>query len=147
MKKTNVGEAYSPRGRAEKQQGNCCYHACESEKNGLGGAHVHEGAVTRVLPRHPDHPGTFGFIAPYSNKFCGDCNRLRVSSTGGLKLPGVYSDLVRVMGMEPVLHMRVTLSELVMSALVMVGVALLAAWVPARRAAALEPVEAMRHVD
>lgn len=68
-------------------------------------------------------------------------------SSGGLKLPGVYSDLVRVMGMEPVIHMRVTLSELVMSGLVMVGVALLAAWVPARRAAALEPVEAMRHVD
>ena len=51
------------------------------------------------------------------------------------------------MGMEPVLHMRVTFSELVMSGLAMVGVALLAAWVPARRAAALEPVEAMRHVD
>jgi cyclic pyranopterin phosphate synthase len=38
------------------------------------------------LHRHPDHPGTFGFIAPYGDKFCGDCNRLRVSSTGGLKL-------------------------------------------------------------
>jgi len=68
-------------------------------------------------------------------------------SGGGLKLPGVYSDFARVMGMEPVLHMRVTLPELVMSGLAMVGVALLAAWVPARRAAALEPVEAMRHVD
>lgn len=38
------------------------------------------------LYRHPDRPGTLGFIAPYSSKFCGDCNRLRVSSTGGLKL-------------------------------------------------------------
>jgi cyclic pyranopterin phosphate synthase len=28
----------------------------------------------------------FGFIAPYGAPFCADCNRLRVSSTGGLKL-------------------------------------------------------------
>ena len=44
------------------------------------------GGGVAELHRHPDHPGTLGFIAPYSKKFCGDCNRLRVSSTGGLKL-------------------------------------------------------------
>jgi cyclic pyranopterin phosphate synthase len=38
------------------------------------------------LHRHPDHSGTFGFIAPYGKKFCGECNRLRVSSNGSLKL-------------------------------------------------------------
>jgi ABC-type lipoprotein release transport system permease subunit len=66
---------------------------------------------------------------------------------GGLTLPGVYNEVVRMMGIEPVLQLRVTPSELVLPGLVMVGVALLAAWLPARRAASLEPVEAMRHVD
>jgi cyclic pyranopterin phosphate synthase len=45
----------------------------------------HGDGVAEIY-RHPDHQGTFGFIAPYSDKFCGACNRLRVSSTGGLKL-------------------------------------------------------------
>jgi len=35
---------------------------------------------------HPDHPGTLGFIAPITRKFCADCNRLRVSSGGDLRL-------------------------------------------------------------
>jgi cyclic pyranopterin phosphate synthase len=35
---------------------------------------------------HPDHAGKVGLIAPYSAGFCATCNRLRVSSTGGLKL-------------------------------------------------------------
>jgi ABC-type lipoprotein release transport system permease subunit len=66
---------------------------------------------------------------------------------GGLKLPGSYDEMVRMMGMEAILQLRVSVLELVASGLAMVGVALLAAWVPARRAASLEPVEAMRHVD
>jgi cyclic pyranopterin phosphate synthase len=36
--------------------------------------------------RHPDHAGRVGLIAPYSAGFCTTCNRLRVSSTGDLKL-------------------------------------------------------------
>jgi ABC-type lipoprotein release transport system permease subunit len=66
---------------------------------------------------------------------------------GGLKLPGSYDEMVRMMGMEAILQLRVSVLELVASGLAMIGVALLAAWVPARRAASLEPVEAMRHVD
>ncbi|MBI3534613.1 MAG: GTP 3',8-cyclase MoaA, partial [Deltaproteobacteria bacterium] len=30
--------------------------------------------------------GTIGIISPYSKDFCKSCNRLRVSSTGGLRL-------------------------------------------------------------
>lgn len=35
---------------------------------------------------HPDYLGTIGLIMPYSEHFCDDCNRLRVSSTGQLFL-------------------------------------------------------------
>jgi cyclic pyranopterin phosphate synthase len=35
---------------------------------------------------HPDFRGSFGIIAPYSNDFCSTCNRLRVTSQGGLRL-------------------------------------------------------------
>ncbi|MFC0677936.1 GTP 3',8-cyclase MoaA [Lysobacter korlensis] len=35
---------------------------------------------------HPDHAGTIGVIAPYSRDFCAACNRLRVTSTGDLRL-------------------------------------------------------------
>ncbi len=66
---------------------------------------------------------------------------------GGLKLPGAYDEMVRMMGMEAILQLRVSVLEVAASGLAMIGVALLAAWLPARRAASLEPVEAMRHVD
>jgi GTP 3',8-cyclase len=36
--------------------------------------------------RHKDFAGRLGVIAPYSKDFCASCNRLRVSSTGGLRL-------------------------------------------------------------
>ncbi len=39
-----------------------------------------------VVYRHPQYQGTMGLIAPYSRDFCKGCNRLRVSSTGGLRL-------------------------------------------------------------
>jgi cyclic pyranopterin phosphate synthase len=35
---------------------------------------------------HPDHAGKAGLISPYAAGFCATCNRLRVSSTGDLKL-------------------------------------------------------------
>ncbi len=35
---------------------------------------------------HPDHAGTIGLIAPYSEGFCDSCNRLRLSSRGKLHL-------------------------------------------------------------
>ncbi len=35
---------------------------------------------------HPAYAGRIGIIAPYSKDFCASCNRLRVSSRGGLRL-------------------------------------------------------------
>ncbi len=35
---------------------------------------------------HPDYRGQMGFIAPYEKDFCGNCNRLRVTSQGALRL-------------------------------------------------------------
>lgn len=35
---------------------------------------------------HPDYTGRIGIIAPYSRDFCAGCNRLRVTSTGDLRL-------------------------------------------------------------
>ncbi|HMN67743.1 MAG TPA: GTP 3',8-cyclase MoaA [Bdellovibrionales bacterium] len=35
---------------------------------------------------HESSMGRIGFISPYSKDFCSTCNRLRVSSTGGLRL-------------------------------------------------------------
>lgn len=35
---------------------------------------------------HPDYAGSIGLIAPYSKDFCTNCNRLRVTSRGALKL-------------------------------------------------------------
>lgn len=35
---------------------------------------------------HPDYQGAIGLIAPYSKDFCVGCNRLRVTSTGDLRL-------------------------------------------------------------
>ena len=39
-----------------------------------------------AMYRHPEHRGHAGLIAPYSENFCASCNRLRVSSTGNLRL-------------------------------------------------------------
>lgn len=36
--------------------------------------------------QHPDYAGKLGLIMPYSNNFCADCNRLRVSSEGNFHL-------------------------------------------------------------
>lgn len=35
---------------------------------------------------HQDYMGRMGIIAPYSTDFCATCNRLRVTSSGGLRL-------------------------------------------------------------
>jgi len=40
-------------------------------------------AVEHALP---GHPGRIGVIAPYRHGFCEDCNRLRVSAAGALRL-------------------------------------------------------------
>ena len=69
-----------------------------------------------------------------------------VELLGGLRLPGPYTRFLKAIGMTPLLHLRVTPIEVLGSALAMIGVAILAAWYPAHRAANLEPMEAIRHV-
>lgn len=72
---------------------------------------------------------------------------LGVEAVGGVPLPGVYDPGIALLGIEPLLRMRITWGEVVLSAVAMVAVAVAAAWIPARRAAALEPLETMRYVD
>ena len=45
-----------------------------------------EGDGPAVEVEHPDYRGRIGIIAPYAEGFCGDCNRLRISSRGALRL-------------------------------------------------------------
>lgn len=44
------------------------------------------GAGPAVNFTHADYQGSIGLIAPYSKDFCTGCNRLRVTSTGDLRL-------------------------------------------------------------
>ena len=44
----------------------------------------HDGPAVEL--HHKEFRGRLGFIAPYSKNFCKSCNRLRVSSVGGLRL-------------------------------------------------------------
>ena len=44
------------------------------------------GAGPAVNFSHSDYAGSIGLIAPYSKDFCSGCNRLRITSTGDLRL-------------------------------------------------------------
>ena len=44
------------------------------------------GAGPAVNFTHSDYAGSVGLIAPYSKDFCTGCNRLRITSTGDLRL-------------------------------------------------------------
>lgn len=61
----------------------------------------------------------------------------------GLVMPAIYQDTYDQMGIEPVLNLYMTVGQGVLSALLMLGMAVAASWLPARNAAALDPVEAM----
>jgi len=54
-------------------------------------------------------PGTIGFIAAISDHFCDKCNRLRLTSTGGLR-PCLYAD--KEIDVKEPLRMGATLEEL-----------------------------------
>jgi len=70
-----------------------------------------------------------------------------VQAFGGIPLWGQMADYMKEMGINPVLNMSIRASQVLLSAGAMTIVALLAAWLPARKASKLEPMEAMRYVE
>lgn len=62
----------------------------------------------------------------------------------GLVMPDIYKETYEQIGIEPVLNLYMTVGQGALSALLMLGIAVAASWLPARAAAGLEPVEAMR---
>jgi ABC-type lipoprotein release transport system permease subunit len=72
---------------------------------------------------------------------------LVVELFGGIPLWGQMAAYMKEMGINPVMHMSITAVQVLLSAGAMAVVAMLAAWLPARRAANLEPMEAMRYVE
>lgn len=72
---------------------------------------------------------------------------LIVEAFGGIPLWGQTADYMKEIGINPVLHMSITVRQVLLSAGTMTGVAILAAWMPARKASKVEPMEAMRHVE
>lgn len=72
---------------------------------------------------------------------------LVIEAFGGIPLWGQMADYMRELGIKPVLHMSITVRQVLLSAGAMAGVAMLAAWFPAWKASKLEPMEAMRYVE
>ena len=72
---------------------------------------------------------------------------LIVEAFGGIPLWGQMAAYMREVGIPPVFHMSITVPQVLLSAGAMAAVAMLAAWLPARRASKLEPMEAMRYVE
>jgi len=70
-----------------------------------------------------------------------------VEAFGGIPLPRQSADVLRSIGLSGVLHLRVDVGNVLLSAASMAAVALVAALFPAWRAAQFEPVEAMRYVE
>jgi len=72
---------------------------------------------------------------------------LIIEAFGGIPLWGSAAEMLKTIGMAPVLHLSINVGQVLLSAFAMAVVAVLAAWLPARRASKLEPVEAMRYVE
>jgi len=70
-----------------------------------------------------------------------------VEAFGGVPLPSQFADVFRSMGLSGEIHLSARAGDIVLSAAIMAAVALLAALIPAWRAARFEPVEAMRYVE
>ena len=70
-----------------------------------------------------------------------------VEAFGGIPLPSRFAEVFRSIGLSGVIHLRVNVGDVLISAAAMAAVALFAALLPAWRAAQFEPVEAMRYVE
>lgn len=70
-----------------------------------------------------------------------------VEAFGGIPIWGSAVQFTKAVGLNPVLHLRASASQVFLAAVSMAAVAILAAWFPAYRASKLEPVEAMRYVE
>ncbi len=64
--------------------------------------------------------------------------------SSGLVMPDIYKDTYEQIGIEPVLNLHMTVGQGAISALAMLGIAVAASWLPARNAASLDPIDAMR---
>lgn len=83
--------------------------------HGFSGSQWHYGRILETLQRSfaleklpdqphatsinyqvPDHQGQIGVIPAYSRTFCGTCNRLRITPTGGLKTCLYGADVLNV---------------------------------------------------
>jgi len=70
-----------------------------------------------------------------------------VEAFGGIPLWGQMAEYMKELGITPVMHMSITVQQVVLSAGAMAVVAMVAAWFPAWKASKLEPMEAMRYVE
>jgi ABC-type lipoprotein release transport system permease subunit len=64
--------------------------------------------------------------------------------SNGIALPESYRSIYAELGINPNLTLSMSTFEALLSAFIMIGIALLAAWLPARRAAKMDPTQAMR---
>jgi len=70
-----------------------------------------------------------------------------IEAFGGIPIWGSAVQFMKAVGLNPVLHLRASASQVLLAAAAMAAVAIVAAWFPAYRASKLEPVEAMRYVE
>ena len=66
------------------------------EKFGKAESFPHEKHSPAVTVRFPDFKGKIGFISPMSQAFCHECNRVRLTASGLLKLCLCFSDGINI---------------------------------------------------
>lgn len=101
----------------------------------------------RVVPMILGEAGAIAIIGAVGGAVTGVGLIRVVEAFGGIPLWGAAAQMMREIGMSPVLHLSANFVQVALSAAAMAAVAVLAAWWPARRASRLEPMEAMQYVE